>query len=77
MADKKAKLQKLINRIAKDSRDAHKLAQELYGSNAQLFAESEGSLVVMCDDCLVSPSSRREFIVMDASGIHRLGVGAW
>ncbi|GEM_PF-5681706 len=75
--ERKIKLQKLIDRIARDSRNAHNLAQELYGPNAQLFAECDGSLVVMSDDCLGSPASRQDFIVMDAFGEHRFGVGAW
>lgn len=70
-------LQRLLDRIAKDSRDAQRIARELYGSNAQIFAESEGSLVAMEDDCCGSPSARQSFIKLEAKGIHCLGVGAW
>lgn len=72
-----AKLQALLDRISKDSRDAARLAKKLYGPNAQIFAESGGGLVALSDDCCGSSSERQSFIKLEAKGVHNLGVGAW
>lgn len=72
-----AQLQRLLDRIAKDSRDAAKIARELYGKNAQIYAEGDGSLVAMSDDCCGSSSERQSFIKLEAKGMHKLAVGAW
>lgn len=72
-----AQLQRLLDRIAKDSRDAAKIARELYGENAQIYAEGDGSLVAMSDDCCGSSSERQSFIKLEANGMHKLAVGAW
>ncbi len=72
-----AQLQRLLNRMAKDSREAAKIARDLYGPNAQIYAEGEGSLVAMSDDCCGCASERQSFIKLEANGIHKLAVGAW
>lgn len=72
-----AQLQRLLDRIAKDSRDAAAIARDLYGPNAQIFAESAGGLVAMSDDCAGTVRERQSFIMLEAKGMHALGVGAW
>ncbi|MEN5285565.1 hypothetical protein ABE494_06400 [Stenotrophomonas lactitubi] len=72
-----AQLQRLLDRIAKDSCDARRIACELYGPNAQIYAEGEGSLVAMSDDCDGGAADRQSFIKLEAKGIHQLAVGAW
>lgn len=72
-----AQLQRLLDRMAKDSRDALKIARQLYGPNAQIFAESEGGLHAMSDDSGGTSRERQSFIKLEAKGIHMLGVGAW
>lgn len=73
----KAQLQKLLDRIAKDSRDAEKLARELHGPNVQIFAESDGGLHAMSDDCCGPSRERQALIMLTANGLHKLGMGAW
>ncbi|HEL5572178.1 TPA: hypothetical protein UOK25_000915 [Stenotrophomonas maltophilia] len=72
-----AQLQRLLDRIAKDSRDASKIARQLYGPNAQIFAESAGGLHAMSDDSDGTARERQSYIKLEAKGIHMLGVGAW
>lgn len=69
-------LQKIINRMARDSQKAHELARKLYGDDAQLFAESEG-LYVMDGDEDSGGSKRQEHIKLTASTQWRCGGGAW
>lgn len=69
-----AQLQKLIDKISADSRRAYQMAVEIYGPEAQVFAESEGSIYVMDGDDL---HDRQRFVKLYSNGIHKLGVGAW
>lgn len=73
---KENELQKIINRMARDSQKAHALAIELYGSEAQLFAESEG-LYVMDGDEDAGGKARQSHIKMQANTQWLCGGGAW
>jgi hypothetical protein len=70
------KLQRLLDRMALDSQKAHDLAHELYGPDAQLFAESEG-LYAMDGDEDAGGSKRQEHIRLAARHQWRCGGGAW
>lgn len=72
-----ASLQKLLDRIASDSVKAEKLAKELYGPKAFIFAEAEGTLQAMAGDSDNGTRARQKFIRLSATPYHRLGVGAW
>lgn len=67
-------LQKLLNKISADSRRAQKMARELYGPEAWIYAESEGGIYAMDGDDL---SRRQRFVKLQSTGSHGLGVGAW
>lgn len=70
-------LQKIIDRMAADSRKAHELARKLYGEDAQLFAEAEGLLFVMDGDEDFGARARQAHIRLTAKGLFNCGVGAW
>lgn len=77
MSDQKRKdLQKLLNRMCKDSQKASEIAKELFGGEAHLFAEDIG-LYVMAGDCDGSAMARQKFIRMEANTHWVCGGGAW
>jgi hypothetical protein len=80
----KAKLQRMLNKLAKDSVALEAAAREVFGPEAHVFAEAEGGLSIMVgddtaetDNHRVTLTSRQKHIVMSAKTYHRLGVGAW
>ncbi len=75
--DKKRRIQWLIDRIARDSQEAHSLAVEVFGQEAMVFAEGDGSLQVMSGDCDGSAIKRQQFVKLTAEQNHGLAVGAW
>jgi len=80
----KAKLQRMLNKLATDSVALDKAAKEVFGAEAHVFAEAEGSLCIMVgddtahsDNRMNTLDSRQKHIRMDAVSSHKLGVGAW
>jgi len=69
-------LQKLIDRIAADSRKAESMAKALYGSRAQLFCESD-ELFAMDGDEDEGMSARMAHIRLHAKGSCPIGGGGW
>ena len=76
-AQKIAQLQKLLDRISKDSNAAHALAQEIYGREASVFCESEGTIHVMDGNSEEGAQERQAHIKLSSNYAHRLGVGSW
>jgi len=74
--DIEKELQKIINRMARDSQKATAMAKELFGNDAQLFAEGSG-LFVMDGDEDASNQKRQEHIKMEANTHWSCGGGAW
>lgn len=70
-------LQKIIDRMAADSRKASDLAVKLYGPDAQLFAEADGRLFVMDGDEDSGGKARQAHIRLTAKGFFNCGIGAW
>lgn len=70
-------LQRLLNKIAKDSLRAQAMARELYGSQAQIFAQADGDLHAMSDDCDGPGRARQSFIRLSSKSHHAFGVGSW
>ncbi|WP_313453466.1 hypothetical protein [Stutzerimonas nitrititolerans] len=73
--DAQQRLQTLLDRIARDSRAAQKLASELYAEGF-LFCESD-HLYVMDGDEDAGGSRRQKHIRLEANGICPIGGGAW
>lgn len=72
-----SRLQKLIDRINKDSREADRLAKEEFGPDAALFLEAGGSLYVMNSAADGSIQERQKHIVMIGRGGNSIGHGCW
>lgn len=81
MTPEQAKLQRMLDRLARDTVRLHDAAVEVYGEQAHIFAESDGGLSIMVGDdtdaSRVTSTKRQEHIKMTANWRHRLGVGAW
>lgn len=69
-------LQKLIDKMAADSRKALEIAKSIYGDEAQLFCDTD-CLVVMDGDEDEGVIARTEHIRLHAQGLFPVGGGAF
>jgi len=81
MTAQEKRLQNLLNELVLASRAVDAMAKRVYGAEAHVFAEAEGTLCVMVGDDTSSRTShaaaRQKHIRLTAQGSHALGVGAW
>lgn len=71
-----AQLQRLIDKMAADSRKALEMAKAVYGDEAQLFCDSD-CLVVMDGDEDEGVKARTAHVRLHAKGLFPVGGGAF
>lgn len=78
MSDKPtiAQLQRVIDKMAADSRKALEMAKAVYGADAQLFCDTD-CLVVMDGDEDEGVSARTAHVRLHAKGLFPVGGGAF